>query len=288
MTESERNIRTHVEALAGTIGERNVFRPAALHAAEDYIEAVWRQQGREVIRHEYDIDGARCSNLEVIQPGTDADVLVVGAHYDSVPGSPGANDNGSGVAALLEIARLFAHATPVTSVRFVAFANEEPPFFGTTKQGSLVYAKAAKARGDNIKLMVALETMGYYSDAPGSQRYPPLLRYFFPGQGDFLALISDMRSLPATRHMARVFRDHADFPLEYAGLFRWVPGVAWSDHRSFWICGYRALMVTDTAFFRYPYYHSPEDTPDKLNFPKLAKATVGLFQCMSSIAKAIA
>ncbi len=289
MTESERNIRTHVQELAATIGERNVFRPAALCAAGDYIEAVWRRQGRRMSRQEYEINGARCANLEVTQPGTrqSNEILVVGAHYDTVRGSPGANDNASGVAALLEIARLFARTSPVTTVRFVAFANEELPFFRTARQGSLVYARAARARGDNIKPMVSLETMGCYSDAPGSQRYPPLLRHFYPNRGNFLALVSDFRSLPVTRYMARVFRHNTDFPLEYAGLFRWIPGVAWSDHRSFWHCGYRALMATDTAFLRYPYYHSPEDTPDKLNIPKLAQATVALFQCFSAVATAV-
>jgi Zn-dependent M28 family amino/carboxypeptidase len=283
----EERIREHVVTLAGTIGERNVFRPEALAAARDYIGAVFAEQGYRVDRQMYEAKGVCCANLEATLLGgaKPEQVLLLGAHYDSVAGSPGANDNGSGVAALLEIAGLFAGTSPALTVRFVAFVNEEPPFFVTWRQGSAVYAKAARQRGDDIRLMVSLETMGCYLDAPGSQRYPPLLRRFYPDRGNFLALISDFRSLPTARHMARVFRAHSDFPLEYAGLFRWFPGVAWSDHLSFWRQGYRAVMATDTAYQRYRYYHTSEDTPDKVNMPKLAEATVALSRCCTAMAE---
>ena len=286
VTETEQNLRRHVQELAGTIGERNVFQPKALRAARDYIEEVWRNQGYTVARQEYEANGVGCANLEVAMLGASRpdEILLLGAHYDSVRGSPGANDNGSGVAALLEIARLFTDAQPAMTVRLVAFVNEEPPFFGTSRQGSAVYAKAAKGRGDDIKLMMALETIGCYRDEPGSQRYPPFFRYFYPDRGNFLALISDFGSLPVVRHVASVFRAHSDFPIEYAGVFRWIPGVTWSDHLPFWRRGYRALMATDTAFHRYPYYHTPEDTPDKLNYPMFGRATEALYMCASAIA----
>ena len=286
VTETDQNVRSHVRELAGTIGERNVFRPKMLDVAREYIEGVWRDQGYTVSRQEYEAKGVICANLEanILGASRPDEILLLGAHYDSVLGSPGANDNGSGVAALLEIARLFAAATPAMTVRFVAFVNEEPPFFATSQQGSAVYAKAAKERGDDIKLMMALETIGYYRDEPGSQRYPPFFRYYYPDRGNFLALISDFRSVSMVREVARVFRAHSDVPVEYAGLFRWIRGVDWSDHRPFWHQGYRALMATDTAFHRYPYYHTPNDTPDKLNYPMLAKATEGLFNCSAALA----
>ena len=154
-------------------------------------------------------------------------------------GCPGANDNGSGVAAMLEISRHFATLAPALTVRFVAFVNEEPPSFFTAQQGSAVYAKAARERGDDIRLMVSLETLGCYFDEPGSQRYPPLFRYFFPDRGNFLGLVSDFRSGRVMRRMARTFRRHSDFPLEHVAAFRWIPGIAWSDHLSFWRQGYR-------------------------------------------------
>jgi Zn-dependent M28 family amino/carboxypeptidase len=283
----EDRIREHVVALAGTIGERNIFRPKALAAARDYIEAVLTQQGYRVERQTYEVHGIGCANLEATLTGRTKRerVLLLGAHYDSVAGSPGADDNASGVAALLEIAALFAGTTPSLTVRFVAFVNEEPPFFMTQRQGSAIYAKAARKRGDDIRLMVSLEMLGCYFDTPGSQHYPPLLRWFYPDRGNFLALISDFGSLPAARHMARVFRAHSDFPLEYAGLFRWFPGVAWSDHLSFWRQGYPAVMATDTVFHRYSCYHTAGDTLDKVNMPKLAEATVALYRCCAAMAE---
>jgi hypothetical protein len=280
-------IKAHVHELAGAIGERNVFRPQALGAAADYIEATWRAQGYAVSRQEYDAYGVACANLEVSRPGRarPGEILLIGAHYDTVRGCPGANDNGSGVAAMLEISRHFADLAPAITVRFVAFVNEEPPSFFTGQQGSAVYAKAARERGDDIRLMVSLETIGCYFDEPGSQRYPPLFRHFFPDRGNFLGLVSDLRSGGALRRMARTFRRHSDFPLEHVATFRWVPGVAWSDHSSFWRRGYKALMVTDTAFYRYRYYHTPEDTPDKVAYGALGRATEGLCRCFAELAE---
>jgi Zn-dependent M28 family amino/carboxypeptidase len=279
-------VEAHVRELAGAIGERNVFRPQALRAAADYIEGTWRAQGYPVSTQTFEAYGERCANLEVSRPGRDRPgaVLLIGAHYDTVRNCPGANDNASGVAALLEIARDFAALTPSLTVRFVAFVNEEPPSFATGQQGSVVYATAARRRGDDIRLMVSLETMGCYFEEPGSQRYPPLFRHFFPDRGNFLGLVTDFRSGPPMRRMAATFRRHSDFPLEHVATFRWIPGIAWSDHRSFWRQGYRALMATDTAFYRYRYYHTPEDTPDKLNYPALGRATAALSRCFAAMA----
>ena len=280
-------LRAHVETLAGTIGERNVFRPEALAAARDYIEATWRGQGYEVDAQEYEARGVVCANLEVSRTGAGRadEIILLGAHYDSVRACPGANDNGSGVAALLEIARRFAVLSPALTIRFVAFVNEEPPFFMTRRQGSAVYAKAARARGDDVRLMVSLETLGYYNDAPGSQRYPPLFRFFYPDRGDFLGLVSDLRSRRLMRRVAKVFRDRSDFPLQHTASWRWVPGVAWSDHLQFWRQGYPALMATDTAFYRYRHYHTAQDTPDKLTYPAFGRATEALSRCFAALAE---
>lgn len=271
-------LRAHVTELAGTIGERNLFRPRALAAAADYISAEWRAQGYAVAAQRFEVGDVDCANLEAVRPGMrhPGQILLLGAHYDSVRGCPGANDNASGVAALLEISRHFARLEPAVSVRFVAFVNEEPPFFMTRDQGSAVYARAARARGDDIRLMVSLETIGCYRDEPASQGYPPLIRHFYPKRGNFLGLVADLRSRRAMRRLARLFRSRSRFPLEHIATFRWVPGVAWSDHLPFWRQGYRAVMVTDTAFYRYPYYHTVEDTPDKLAYPEFARATEGL------------
>jgi hypothetical protein len=280
-------LQAHVQRLAGDIGERNVLRPAALNEAALYIEGEWTRQGYAVSRQTYQASGVQCANLEATRSGQARrdQIVLIGAHYDSVIGSPGANDNASGVAALIEIARSFLAVEPAMTVRFVAFVNEEPPFFMSDEQGSLVYARAARRRGDDIRLMASLETIGWYSDQPGSQHYPPLFNLFYPDRGNFLGMVSDFRSWAALRQLARAFRAHSDFPLRTAATFRFVPGVAWSDHHSFWRHGYRALMVTDTAPYRYPHYHTANDTADKIRYRELTQATRGLFAAFSDLAR---
>ena len=279
-------LQKHVERLAGDIGERNVFAPEALQRAALYIEDEWRTMGYDVERQVYDVSGVPCANLVATRQGTARhnEILLLGAHYDSVIGSPGANDNASGVAAVLEIARMFHAVEPTLTVRFVAFVNEEPPFFWTHEQGSMVYAQAAKRRGDDIRLMACLETIGCYSDQPGSQSYPPFFRFFYPNRGDFIGIVSNFGSRPAMQRLAAAFRARSYFPLQTVSTFRLIPGVSWSDHRSFWRQGYPAVMVTDTAFYRYRHYHAATDTPDKLAFPKLAQVTLGLFEAFAILA----
>jgi Zn-dependent M28 family amino/carboxypeptidase len=279
-------LRTHVETLAGEIGERNVGRPDALHAAADYIETVWRSQDYEVVPQHYLAHGVDCANLEVTRPGDrhPEEILLVGAHYDTVAGSAGADDNASGVAALLEIARHFATRRPACTLRFVAFVNEEPPFFYWRQMGSMVYAKAARRRGDGISLMISLEMLGCYDDRRGSQRYPPLFRWFYPDRGNFIAFVSNLRSRRALRRLVAAFRSHSSFPTEHLATLGIVPGVSWSDHLAFWRQGYRALMVTDTAFYRNPWYHTAFDTPERLDYERMARVTEGLAQALGSLA----
>lgn len=271
-------LRRHVEYLAGEIGERNVFHPQALQAAENYLAQTWHGLGLEVQRQVYEAKGVASANLEVTLPGRTwpHEIVLLGAHYDSVQGSPGANDNGSGVAVLLALSQLLQSLSLPRTVRLVAFVNEEPPFFFTSKQGSRQYAKMARARGDNIRLMLSLETMGYYCDRPGCQRYPPLFRFFYPATGHFIGFVTCFKYRRQLRRLTHLFRAACDFPVEQAAAFAWIPGVAWSDHLSFWHYGYPGIMVTDTALFRYPWYHHPEDTPDKLDYTRLARVTEGL------------
>lgn len=275
-------------SLAGEIGERNVFRPDALRAAEAYVRGALEREGYAPSAQTYRVRGVDSANLEASCPGTTApdEILVVGAHYDSVAGSPGANDNASGVAVLLELARRFRREATARTVRFVAFTNEEPPFFMTAEQGSRVYARAVRDRGETIPLMVSLEMLGCYDTRPGSQRYPPLLKHFYPGQGDFIAFVSNLRSRAVLERFVAAFRAASDYPAESAALPFWLPGVAWSDHFSFWMVGYPALMVTDTAFYRYAYYHTAEDTPEKLDYARMARVTEGLYGAIARLAAA--
>lgn len=293
MTETDRSslrrrLRHHVLHLAAEIGERNVWNPGALRAAEDYIRDDFAHRGGEVAAQTTTQHGVASSNLEATCRGTERpdEIILVGAHYDTVPGSPGADDNASAVAALLELARLHSASPSRRTVRYVAFTNEEPPFFHTGSQGSRIYARAARERGDDIRVMLSLEMLGYYRDEPGSQQYPPLFRWFYPDRGNFIALVSNFRSRPQMRRVARAFRGASDFPLEHAATFAFVPGVAWSDHLSFWKSGYPALMVTDTAFFRNPHYHTPADTPGTLDYERLAAVTQGLHGALRRLADA--
>jgi Zn-dependent M28 family amino/carboxypeptidase len=240
--------------------------------------------GYTVKRQGYEDNGKVYHNLEVEIPGTTkaAEIIVIGAHYDSVMGSPGANDNDTGTASILALARRFARQSPARTLRFVAFVNEEPPFFQTEKMGSWIYAKNCRqqssGRGsDNIVGMLSLETLGYYDDAPGSQTYPlGLLDLIYPMTGNFIAFVGNLSSNRLVRQVVKSFRQHAKFPSEGAVLPDITSGAGWSDHWSYWQQGYPALMVTDTAPFRYPYYHTAEDTPDKVNFERLARVVAGL------------
>ena len=271
-------LRGHVETLARDIGERHVLRPSALAAAAEFIRREWTTRHLRVGALAYRTGGVRCDNLEIAIPGRarPEEIVLVGAHYDTVAGSPGADDNASGVAALLEIGHMLARAKPRRTIRLVAFVNEEPPFFPWGEMGSRVYARAARRRGDDIRVMLSLEMLGCYSARPGSQRYPPLLRRFYPDRGNFVAFVSNLASRRLLRETVRAFRAHSDFPSESLATFAWVPGVSWSDHLSFWGEGYRALMVTDTAFYRNPHYHTRRDTAERLDYRAMARVAGGL------------
>jgi Zn-dependent M28 family amino/carboxypeptidase len=259
---------------------------AALVRAANYIAGEFRLSGYEPVFHSYQVSRLPVSNIEATLPGISkaAEIVVLGAHYDTVNGCPGANDNATGVAALLELARRFAMRPHRRTIRFVAFVNEEPPFFRTATMGSVVYANAARARGDRIVGMLALETMGYYSDAGGSQRYPAPVAPFYPDVGNFIGLVSNVGSGRLLLKARRAFSRRTSFPVQAAAVPGGIPGVGWSDHWSFWQAGYPAIMVTDTAPFRYPWYHTAEDTPDKISTEALADVVDGLEYVASVLA----
>ncbi|MHC4948702.1 MAG: M20/M25/M40 family metallo-hydrolase [Planctomycetota bacterium] len=283
-------LRRHVQALAGDIGPRSVPRPRALAAAAAYIESELAAAGYAVRRECYDVDGVECCNVEAtLAGGARADeIVVIGAHYDSVTDGllacPGANDNASGVAATLSLARAFADASPARTIRFVLFVNEEPPWFQTAAMGSLVHARACRERGDRVTAMLSLETIGCFLDEPGSQRYPPPFSLFYPSTGDFIAFVGNVASRRLVRRTVRVFRARAAFPSEGAAVPGWITGIGWSDHWAFWQQGYPALMVTDTAPFRYPHYHLPTDTPDRLDYDRMARVVDGLRPVLADLA----
>src|SRR5262245_31072755 len=279
-------LRRDVQKLAGDIGERNVYLAAKLRAAADYVEASFKASGHKVVRHTFQAKGETCHNLEVEISGAKLanEIVVIGAHYDSVYGSPGANDNASGVAAVLALARMFGTNRPGRTLRFVAFVNEEPPFFQTDEMGSLVYAKMCRQRNDNIVAMLSLETIGYYTDTDHSQKYPFPVGLFYPSRGDFIAFVGNTTHSDLVRQCVALFRRHAQFPSEGGALPAALPGIGWSDHWAFWQENYPALMVTDTAPFRYPWYHTAEDTSDKLDYERMARVVSGLEKVVAELA----
>ena len=211
-------------------------------------------------------------------------LLIVGAHYDTVSGTPGADDNASGVAALLALADAFAAKPQARTIRFVAFTNEEPPYFQTDDMGSARYAARCKQRGEDIVAMISLESMGYFSDEPNSQNYPPEIAEQYPTTGNFAAIVGNLESAPLVDFIHSSFK-HVDVIPSVSGSFPpHLEGVGWSDQWSFWREGYPAVMITDTAIFRNPNYHKSGDKPATLDFRRLAWTTVAVEMAIKHLA----
>ncbi|WP_338072027.1 M20/M25/M40 family metallo-hydrolase [Billgrantia bachuensis] len=280
-------LHSHVQALSEQIGERHYWRPEALQAAGDYIEHSFQAAGHRPRRQAVPAGSRVFHNIEVTLPGGQAadEVLVVGAHYDTVRGSPGADDNASGVAVLIELARLLQDAELDRSLRLVAFVNEETPFFGSKAMGSLHYARQASAEGMNIVGMISLEMLGYFSDEPGSQAYPFPLDRFYPDRGNFLAFVSNLESRRLLHQAIGAFRRHAEVSSEGLAAPPQFADIRRSDHWAFWQKDIPAMMLTDTANFRNPYYHGPSDTHDRLDYTTMARLTEALAATLEAMAR---
>jgi hypothetical protein len=284
----EAELARDVAHLARDVGERNLAQPGGLDRAARFVEDELRRAGYAPARQEFEAAGHACANVEAELRGSSRphEIVVVGAHYDSALGCPAADDNGSGAAAVLALARAFGGAPEERTIRFVEFANEEPPSFQRADMGSLHYARRARERGEQIVAMLSLETIGYYSDAPGSQSYPPPFGLIYPTRGDFIAFVGNTSSRALVRQAIGSFRAHAQFPSEGTAVPGLIPGVGWSDHWAFWQAGYAAVMITDTAPFRYPFYHTGMDTPDRLDFDRMARVVAGVTDVVRDLARA--
>lgn len=283
--------RRHVTAIASRPHNLGYF--PALEAAACYIEQTLVALGLQPRLQEYVVEGRPVRNIEVLLParaGTPLPIktLVVGAHYDSPDDSPGANDNGTGVAALIEIARDLTTADAkfagACDVRLVFFVNEELPYGKTDAMGSLRHARELKSEGVSVLGMIALETLGYFSSTPGSQKYPPPFGLVYPTTGNFVAFVG----LPGARRLVgralRAFRKTTPFPSIGGVAPGFIPGIDLSDHWAYDHCGYPALMVTDTAPFRNPYYHTRADLPDTVDYDSLARITGALTRTIRALA----
>jgi len=273
-------LEEHVVELSENIGERNVYLPTKLEAAAKYIEKQFKKAGYAVNVQNYTARGRIFKNLEVEKKGND-EIIIIGAHYDTNKGTPGADDNGSGIAVLLELAKLVKNATFTKTVRFVAFSTEEVPSFKTSTMGSYIYAKQAKE--ENIVAMISLEMLGYYSDEKGSQHYPLWYGIGRSKKGNFIGVVSNFRSRHLKDQVANALKPH--LPVESAWGFGFIPGFDWSDHWSFWQFNYPAIMITDTALYRNPHYHGSTDTPETLDYEKMTDLTKGLAETLNVLAK---
>ena len=280
-------LRGHVQKLAGDIGERHVRRHAAMQAAAAYIEAELRKYGYAVGDQRFQAGGVTVRNLDAELRGTReaGRILIVGGHYDTAPGTPGGNDNGSGVAATLVLARRLAGAPMGQTIRFVFWTNEEPPFFQTDLMGSVVYARRCHERREQITGVLSLETLGYYTDAPGTQHYPSLIRGDYPDRGNFVVFVSNRASRAFLERTVAAFRRATAFPAEGLAAPDWIEGIGWSDHWAFWQEGYPGVMVTDSAPFRYRHYHRRTDTPEQLVYDRLSRVVLGIERAVRELAR---
>lgn len=284
---SQARLQADVQILAGDLGSRVLTAyPAALREAAAHVERSLTAAGYTVRRQTYEALGQKVDNLEAVRVGDQNpdEIVVIGAHYDTVPGTPGADDNASGVAVLLELARQLADRPLARTIRFVAFVNEEPPAFRTPIMGSVVYARSCADAGERVVAMLSLEMLGYFDERPETQAYPAGLGLFYPATADFVAFVGDFGARPLVRRAIGLFRAAESFPSEAIAGPAAVPGVDFSDHWAFRQAGYPAIMVTDTSFYRNPHYHQPTDTPDTLDFDRMARVTRGLSAVVAGLA----
>ena len=269
---------SHIQAL----GPRNSVNDSSyeqLRRCEEWVIQRWESQGYSVKKHSFSVDGREYSNLEIEIQGHSApsEIIIVSAQYDTLPDSPGANNNGSGMAILFALSHLLRNHTPGRTIRLIEFVNEEDPFFGTEKMGSYQYAKRSSERKENIRVMLSLDALGIYGNELGSQRLPFPFSLFYPDRGNFLAFIGDFSARGYMLEATRGFKKGSSFPIEAGVVPKWVEGAGWSDHQSFWKFGYPGIMVTDTGGFRAPSHTTREDTMEKLNFEAMSRITLGMY-----------
>jgi len=286
---SEQALHGHVHALSVVIGSRSIREYGKIRQAEQYIRTYLDEQEIPFELQGYDHEGSRFNNIVVtLEGGSRGDeTIVIGAHYDTTFGTPGADDNASAVAVLLELCRALKDYRPDRTLRLIFFVLEEAPAFMTPAMGSYVYAMQARNRGENVVGMISLEMVGYFSDAEGSQAYPvPGMHWFFPDRGNFIGVVGNVPSRELTLAVAESIKAGSRLPVEHLVALPFIPGIGLSDHGSFWKMGFPAVMVTDTAFYRNPNYHGAKDTIGTLRFDKMSELVRGMVHVVEFLTKA--
>lgn len=277
MKADPKRLKKHVVTLAEDLGPRDAGHPANMERVATYIADQFRPFAHRVEEQPYAVDGMTVRNVRAFFDADSNERIIVGAHYDVAGPYPGADDNASGVAGLLELARLLSTDKLPMTVELVSYPLEEPPYFYTRNMGSFVHAKSLKDQGKNVRAMLALEMIGYFRDEEGSQSYPLfLLRPFYPSKGNYIAVVGKLFQRKLVRTVRESMREGSPLPVESINAPRMLPGISLSDHLNYWWAGYPAVMITDTAFYRNPNYHTASDTPDTLDYKRMAQVVDGV------------
>lgn len=278
---SAKRLREHVEALSVQFAPRNYTRIGNLNQCADYISNHFKQAGATVSEQTYEVKGRIYRNI-IARMGPETESrIVVGAHYDSCQDTPGADDNASGVAGLVELAYLLGRAKLNQQVELVAYTLEEPPFFRTGNMGSARHAYRLRTQGIEVEAMICLEMIGCFSDEEGSQQFPStMLKLFYPDTGNFIAVVGSIGDRKLIRQVKNSMRSASELPVQAMCAPKGFPGLDFSDHLNYWNHGYTAVMVTDTAFMRNPHYHSSDDTVDRLDYDRMANVVVGVYEAI--------
>ncbi|MCO6431587.1 MAG: M28 family peptidase [Deltaproteobacteria bacterium] len=278
-----KRLRAHVEALSNQFHPRSWLDIENLDRTADYIKKNLEETGATVDVQEFEAEKRKYRNIAVHFGSQVEPRIVIGAHYDSHEGTPGADDNASGVAGVIELARLISEKAVGVPVTLAAFTLEEPPFFRSPSMGSAVFAKSLKDSSVPVRLMISLEMIGYFSDKPHSQLFPaPLLSFIYPTTGNFIAIVDRFNLRSETASIKRAFRESTILPAESINAPRFIPGIDFSDHLSFWNAGFDAVMITDTAFLRNHAYHGSDDTADRLDYERMAEVVKGVYAYLLS------
>ena len=285
LTVSPERLRAHVRVLAEDFTPRDYLHPANLDRAAAYVAAEMERAGGVVSDQPFGVRGTTYRNVVAAFGPESRERIVVGAHYDAAGPYPAADDNASGVAGLIELAHLLGASPPPGRVELVAYTLEEPPFFRTAHMGSAVHAHALRLQGARVRAMLSLEMIGYFSDAPGSQQFPlSLLKAFYPSRGSFITVVGRMGEGRLVGRIKRAMRGGSALDVRSINAPRWVPGVDFSDHASYWNAGYPAVMITDTAFYRNPHYHTARDRPGTLDYARMAEVVRGVYAAIQRLA----
>ena len=283
---SPARLEWHVRMLSTTYVPRDATHPEHLDRVAAYIRQEFAQANARVVEQPYVVNGQTYRNVIGSYGPDTTERIVIGAHYDAAGPYPGADDNASGIAGLIELAYLLGNVPLPIQVELIAYTLEEPPYFRTPLMGSAVHAQSLQAQGVPVRVMVSLEMIGYFNDAPNSQRFPAsILKLFYPSQGNFIALVGKVGQGAVVRHAKRAMRGASSLPVYSINAPRLVPGVDFSDHRNYWAAGYPALMMTDTAFYRNPHYHTTYDTPDTVDYLRMAMVVQGVYAVVLAFAQ---